>query len=293
MNITNARATIGLNCKVTHTSTATTGSVQIGDSNESVAINLPVSAYCVRAFMANLAGVSINLQTGVLTTATPFIAGTAQMHTATAAGTVTTGGNAVATVTYPGMTGSPKAVNVAVVSADTPTIWAEKVRVALNADTVISALFTAAGSGVSITLTRKPVQSITAGSEVVNHYANNEATMNLALAPGTAVGITAAPTSVNTIVGVRTEGTKMYDSGTDFEGVPLISSNPVSVVYSATGEGLTTVSGTTDFFKVRPGGTVLMAGNGTEAQSISDNQLSMTVAGGSVDLIITVISKNP
>lgn len=115
--------------------------------------------------------------------------GTQQVTTATAAGTVTGNGNASVTFTATGLTGSPIVVPVAVLNADTPSAWAAKVRTALRANAIISAAFDISGAGTSIIATNRL-------------RAANDATLNIALATGTATGITAAPTSAATTAGV-------------------------------------------------------------------------------------------
>ncbi len=113
----------------------------------------------------------------------------AQVETATVAGTITTAGNATVTVTAAGMTGSPKAISVAVALSDNAAAIAGKVRTALAADSAVAALFTVSGAGTAVILTRSaPVA--------------NDATLNIALADGTCVGVTAAPTSADTTAGV-------------------------------------------------------------------------------------------
>ncbi len=114
--------------------------------------------------------------------------GIAQVETATAAGTIATSGNMTATVTAAGMTGSPIATSVAVLIGDTPDTWAGKVRTALAGVANITALFDVGGSGSQIVLTRKIA-------------AANDATLNIALADGTSVGVTPAATSANTRAG--------------------------------------------------------------------------------------------
>jgi hypothetical protein len=130
-------------------------------------------------------------------------AGTAQVETATAAGTVSGDGNAAVVVTGAGITGSPLTLAVAVLNADTPTLWAGKVRVALAATAAITALYTVGGTGTAITLTEK----------VPN---GNDGTLNIALATGTATGITTAATSANTTAGVApaitTTRQQLYDA---------------------------------------------------------------------------------
>lgn len=119
-----------------------------------------------------------------------------QIETATAAGTITSSGDAQVIVTAAGMTGSPKTLAVAVLENDTAAQWAEKIRTALTADAAVAALFTVGGADVSITLTRKV-------------YAVDDGTLNIALADGTCVGITAAPASANTQAGVPVDTVSM------------------------------------------------------------------------------------
>lgn len=116
-------------------------------------------------------------------------AGVAQVETATAAGTVIGGGDAEVVVTGSGIAGSPLTIPVAVASEDTPTLWAAKVRAELADTAAITALYGVSGTGTSIILT-----------ELVPN--GNDATLNVALATGTATGITAAATSANTTAGV-------------------------------------------------------------------------------------------
>ena len=118
--------------------------------------------------------------------------GTAQVETATvvAAAGATTGGDLEVILTGEGITGSPKTYAVAVTTADnTATAVATKIRTALSADSAVTDLYTVGGTAAAITLTRKI-------------KAANDASLNLSIATGTAVGITAAPTSANTTAGV-------------------------------------------------------------------------------------------
>ena len=125
-----------------------------------------------------------NLSTGIFV-ATGDRGQLAQIDTATAAGSVTGSGNMTCTVTAVGMTGSPKAISVAVLNGDTPAMWAAKVRAALAADTAVNAMFVVGGTTTAIKLIR-------------TYGTANDATLNIALATGTATGITAAPTSADT-----------------------------------------------------------------------------------------------
>jgi len=144
------------------------------------------------------AGLAVNTGTGVIS-GTPTVPGAysvnisatypgvAQVETAVAAGTITTAGNAAITVT--GVSTSPIVLNVAVALNDTATTWAGKVRTALSGNTAIAALYNIGGSNENITLTAK------------TSVANVE-TLNIAIANGTAAGITEATTSTNTTAGV-------------------------------------------------------------------------------------------
>ena len=104
-------------------------------------------------------------------------------------GAVTTAGNAVFTVTAAGMTGSPKAISVAVALNDSAAVVAQKAREALGADSAVTAKFSVSGYGTMVELT-----ALTAIA--------NDNTLNVAIANGTCAGLTASPTSENTTAGV-------------------------------------------------------------------------------------------
>lgn len=215
MDITAASSSRSMLATAQPTSTAITGSILIGRANTTTSFTDVDSAYSLRAILAN-SGDALVLATSTNSTAgsTAWSAGTAQVETATAAGTITASGNATVTVTAAGMTGSPKAISVAVTNGDTAATWAGKVRTALAADTDVTALFTVGGASTSITLTR------IANSRGI--LPANDATLNIALANGTCTGITAAATSADTTAGVASDGAYIYDGdGKDFEGVTV------------------------------------------------------------------------
>jgi phage tail sheath gpL-like len=87
------------------------------------------------------------------------------------------------------MTGSPKAITVAVALNDSAAVVAQKIREALAADTAVTALFAVGGIGTAVTLTKKTA-------------AANDTSLNIAIANGTCAGLTAAPFSDNTVAGV-------------------------------------------------------------------------------------------
>ena len=115
--------------------------------------------------------------------------GTKQVETAEVVGAVTTAGNATFTVTAAGMTGSPKAISVAVALNDSAAVVAQKAREALAADSAVTAKFSVGGYGAIVELT-----ALTAAA--------NDSTLNIAIANGTCAGLTAAPVSANTTPGV-------------------------------------------------------------------------------------------
>ena len=116
-------------------------------------------------------------------------AGVQQVTTATAVGPITTSGNLTATFTGAGVTGSPIALSVAVLNGDTAVMWAQKVRLALQANAAIMAVYEVlAALDATITLRRRVA-------------AANDATLNLALADGTSDGCTEAATSAATVAG--------------------------------------------------------------------------------------------
>lgn len=119
--------------------------------------------------------------------------GTKQVETATAAGNISSSGNLTVTVTAAGMTNSPKAVSVAVLDTDDDgTAIGAKIRTALGLDADVAAFFDVSGATDQIILTAKTA-------------AANDATMNIALANDTSVGLTPAATSANTTAGVAAE----------------------------------------------------------------------------------------
>jgi hypothetical protein len=87
------------------------------------------------------------------------------------------------------MAGSPRTVLFAVLAGDTPAVWAQKCRDALQADPIVGAFFLVSGASTSIVITARADGA-------------NDATMNLALDNSTSTGITTAATSANTTAGV-------------------------------------------------------------------------------------------
>jgi hypothetical protein len=289
MELSQCLAYYGLRATATPTGTNISNDVQIGVGNTSVALTTADVAYSIRAIFAGASDVlALNLTTGSTSGSTAWVAGTAQVETATAAGTITGAGNASVVVTAAGMTGSPKTISVAVANTDTAATWAGKVRTALAADSAVAALFTVGGSTTAISLTRLPTSTYTVGSETVNIYAANDATLNISLDNGTCTGITTAATSANTTAGVATDGTKIYDSGTDFEGVtiPTIAVVQGLLISEDSGLATVTVAGAGDSYDIKSDEVMLKTsstgiGGDTSLTFTPDTttQISVTVIG--------------
>lgn len=116
--------------------------------------------------------------------------GTAQVETATVAGTIGASGvgDAQVIVTAAGMTNSPKTLSVAVANNDTASQVAGKIRTALAADVDVSAFFTVSGANANVILTA-----------LIPTF--NDSTMNLSIDNGTCTGLTPALTSAHTTAG--------------------------------------------------------------------------------------------
>lgn len=114
--------------------------------------------------------------------------GTKQVETATIVGTVTGDGDATVTITAAALVGSPLVLSVPVLTGDTPSVTAGKIRVALNANAAITAFATVGGTGSAVSLTRLVA-------------ASNDSTMNIAYTNGTSTGLTPGATSANTVEG--------------------------------------------------------------------------------------------
>lgn len=117
-------------------------------------------------------------------------AGTAQIETATVVATITVQGDVSVTVTAAALGGSsPRVFAVRTVVGDTANTTAAKIRAALAADAILVKKFTVSGANAAVILTAKI-------------KAANDATLNIALATGTATGLTTAASSANTTAGV-------------------------------------------------------------------------------------------
>jgi hypothetical protein len=288
MNLANSRATIGLTTKATPTSTAVNGSVQIGDNPQTITFPDADVAYSVRAFFAaGSPDLALATTTGSTTGSTAFVAGAAQVETATAAGTSTAAGNITTTVTSTGMAGSPLAITTAILNGDTAAVWAGKVRTTLAANATIADRFTVSGTTTSIILTRKPGAVLTDGTETVNLFLATDASLNIALA-GPA-GVTAAPTSANTVAGTVTSGVLIRDGDAkDFEGVTIPTCVPKAVLLVNGGTAALEIDGggTLANLDIEGGSSILFAGG-----NVLTGETALTFTGSSTYLTVTVLGE--
>ena len=268
MTLTNPRATFGLNARTTPTKSGTSGTVQIGASNETVTLTNTKQVSFDAIIVGSASDLVIDISDLDNTGSTAWTAGTAQVETATAAGTIggSGAGNASVVVTSAGMTGSPITLSVAVANSDTATLWAAKVRTAMNANAVIAARFTVGGSTTAISLTRKATTTYTLNGTSVPVYPANDATLNISLDNGTCTGITTATTSANTTGGVATLGAYVPDlDGNDFEGEASGGLASVDAVYiknasTSAANALLTQSTVLTDYPLTPGDILQVAG---------------------------------
>jgi hypothetical protein len=222
MDLTQVQGYYGLRALVTPTNTLATNDIQVGIGNTALNFSGSDQVFACRAIFAASAACQLSVTAGTTVSATTYVAGNAQLETATAIGTITTTtANIGVVVTAAALTGSPKTITVAVVKDDTAETWAGKVRTALNADADVISVFAVgptSGTTANITLTRKPTQTLYAGTVEVPIYPANDATLNVALNAGTS-GATTAGTSTETTAGIASAGVKVYDAdGKDIEG---------------------------------------------------------------------------
>lgn len=280
MDISSVKYSSGLLASVSPTSTNASGSINLGSITNNTAIPDCNVFFSVRAKIVSGDAFVIDLKDNDTTGSTAYVAGTAQVETATAAGTVSASGNASVTVTASGMTGSPKTISVAVLNGDTASAWAAKVRTALAADTDVSALFTTGGSTTAISLTRK--------ASSLGFFPANDATLNIALANGTSSGITTAATSANTTAGVASDGALITDGdGKDFEGATLTAAATIEGVQITVNAGTLTFTNTDEIGELTSGEKRIYANpNGIPSvlaaftfTATSDADITIDVAG--------------
>lgn len=223
MNLTGTEVRVGVTAAANVSSVNTTGSVTIGTPVAAlVYTDAPTVAYSLRMDIASGETLALDMSTGAVTGSYP---GVLQVETATviAAAGATTAGDATVIVTAANLAGSPLTVSVPLLLTDnTVSLVATKIRAALTANSAIASIFTVGGTGADITLTAKIAIA-------------NDSTLNISIENGTCAGLTAAPTSTNTTAGVpRTQAYRISGATwdqTDFEGEPLPTMTKAHCVY--------------------------------------------------------------
>ena len=218
MIIASALTNNGTSFTASPASSLTTGRVTVGTSAAQQSFATADIGYAISARLTTSSTTAtLDVQTGVCTGSAAFVAGVAQVETATvvAAAGATSSGNCIVTVTGSTLTGSPLTVTTPLTtSANTATLVASALAAGLNANTAIAAKYSVASSGADIILTVK--------ADANGNYLADDGTLNIAIPGG--LGITAAPTSADTTAGVVSSGVQVLDGdGKDFEGVTLPS----------------------------------------------------------------------
>ena len=218
MTIASALTNNGTSFTASPASSLTTGRVTVGTSAAQQSFATADIGYAISSRLTTSSTTAtLDVQTGVCTGSAAFVAGVAQVETATviAAAGATSSGNCIVTVTGSTLTGSPLDVTIPLTtSANTATLVASALASGLNANTAIAAKYSVASSGADIILTVK--------ADANGNYLANDGTLNIAIPGG--LGITAASTSTGTTSGVVSSGVQVLDGdGKDFEGVTLTS----------------------------------------------------------------------
>ena len=269
MNLTGTEVRVGMTAAANVSSVNTTGSVTIGTPVAAlVYTDAPTVAYSLRMDIAASQALTLNMGTGVVTGSN---SGVLQVETATviAAAGATTAGDATVIVTAANLAGSPLTVSVPLILTDnTASLVATKIRAALTANAAIASIFTVGGTVADIVLTAKIAIA-------------NDPTLNISIANGTCAGITAAPTSTSTTDGVlKTQAYRISGATwdqTDFEGEPLPAMTKVHCVnIKRVGLGignLTIVTGDSEIFSLKknaslftfdPNGNLLISGDSVD-----------------------------
>lgn len=223
MDLTGTEVKYGMTASANPNGVHVSGGVTIGTPNSTVAYaTAPNVAYSLALQVSEDDTLTIDMATGIVT---GTVAGSAQVETATITlpgGTITGAGNLSVTVTSAILTGSPIVLSVAISEGSSDYATATQVGIAMVANSVINAAF--------LPDSNSPFGSV---SLTARDNADNDPTLNIAIATGTATGLTDEPTSVNTTAGAgdsmayKRNGT-VWDA-TDFEGVALPG---MSKVYS-------------------------------------------------------------
>jgi len=218
MPISTAQTNTGSTFRGVPASTMTSGTLTLGLAATSQAFSDADIGYAITSRLTTSSTTAtLDVQTGVLTGSAAFVAGVAQVETATvvAASGCTSAGNCTITFTSANVTGSPVSVVVPLTTAsNTQALVTAALVAGIAANTAIAAKFDVVRSGSTIVATAKVDSN--------GNFVADDNTLNIAIPSG--LGITAASTSANTTSGVASSGVQVLDGdGKDFEGVTLAS----------------------------------------------------------------------
>lgn len=297
MNVSSASSNLSLKATVSATRPGYIGAVAMDSGGKT---SYTDADYAYKTYFLIAGGLSagiLDLATGD-STGSAWTSAVHQVETATAVGTVTTAGDATITVTAAGLTGSPLAISVAVALSDTPTLWAAKVRTALAADAAVSAMFDISGATSAIILTRKAKASYVVGPDTYDIAYTNDATLNVAIANDTSVGITADATSTNTTTAVEAAGTTIWNDDIDFEGRALAS--PSAIYALAIEHSTLDADGQTVYYTLGTQYSSRLASTTAQSSSVLLNypdaatiidSMNITTAAETGVTVVTVIGK--
>ena len=307
MILTSTSATYGVRSTSPATSSGVSGGINLGQPETQISLPTADVAWTGQVLLADPAGVvvfadiDINILTGTVTSATTWVAGVAQVETATivAAAGCTTNGTMTLLVTSEGMAGSPLSVVVPLTTTThtTAALIAAAARTALTANATIAARFTVSGTSTSVSLTRKPLVYKMAGGDVSVH--TPDSTLNIAIPGG--LGITAAAGSANTVLGTATQGTLHRDiDGKDWEGttLPAIAAGKIGVLQvtsDAASTSLVYLESTAFGFRQMPlsaGGFVLVGASGLNSSMSSSLAITTATNEKSAFLTISVVGSS-
>jgi hypothetical protein len=246
MEVISANAFTGLHAQLLPQKANSEDSViVVGEGRTQTRLENASAIYAFQTIMAGNSTFSFNLNSGTSVTYTPFPStGNGQIETLSCVGTITaTTADLGVVVTAAGLTGSPKTITVSVLKDDTAETWAGKIRTALNADLDLTTMFTVGPSTTpssNVSLTRQPLKSYITPAGTLNVFADDDATLNIALNAG-ASGATTVTTSTNVFSGNDTVGVfPYYANGEDFEGLTFPTDLNVTAYMVRVADGLVT-----------------------------------------------------
>jgi len=290
MQILRIQSSGALTTSANHTRTEVTGVLSIGATPSSNSFDKSLyQSYARNIRIYDVGETSaIFLPDGSITNSSAYVAAVAQQEQATAVGTVTTNGTILISVTSNALTGfvsNTKVVTITTTGLPVAATWAEQARTALANDSTISNLFTVSGTGADIILTRK----------IDDYGLANDATLNIALTAGTAVGITNAPTSTNLTAAALAQGVLVDQEDTvDAEGVDLGDMDDYTAGLQAKcirGKGEVKDNGTSFFVPVVAGNFFIHSNNTNENCGAGSDSVVVESTAVPMEITLLIVTK--